>query len=155
MNPQFLNIIRKQVEKALGKTNQEVLSSYKMAKKNYQVRKSSLHILRDAAFIIMGVLSAGFGLKGFLIPNGFIDGGITGISLLIHIESDIPLALLIVTINLPFILLGWQQIGRIFSIKSIIAISLLAFIVAVLPYPVVTNDKLLIAVFGGFFLAQA
>ncbi len=152
MNPQFLNIIRKQIEKALGKTNQEVLSSYQMAKKNYQVRKSSLHILRDAAFIIMGVLSAGFGLKGFLIPNGFIDGGITGISLLIHIESDIPLALLIVTINLPFILLGWQQIGRIFSIKSIIAISLLAFIVAVLPYPAVTNDKLLIAVFGGFFL---
>ena len=152
MNPQFLNIIRKQVEKALGKTNQEVLSSYKMAKKNYQVRKSSLHILRDAAFIIMGVLSADFGLKGFLIPNGFIDGGITGISLLIHIESVIPLALLIVTINLPFILLGWQQIGRIFSIKSIIAISLLAFTVAVLPYPVVTDDKLLIAVFGGFFL---
>src|SRR6266513_2109771 len=103
MNPQFLNIIRKQVEKALGKTNQEVLSSYQTAKKNYQVRKSSLHILRDAAFIIMGVLSAGFGLKGFLIPNGFIDGGITGISLLVHIETKVPLAVLIILFNVPFI----------------------------------------------------
>jgi uncharacterized membrane-anchored protein YitT (DUF2179 family) len=152
MNPQFLNIIRKQVEKAFGKTNREVLSRYRVAKKNYQARQSNLHTLRDIIFIIIGVLSAGFGLKGFLIPNGFIDGGITGISLLIHIESDVPLALLIILINLPFILLGWQQFGRTFSIKSIIAISLLAFIVAVLPYPVVTNDKLLIAVFGGFFL---
>ncbi len=152
MNPQFLNIIRQQVQKALGKIDRPSLSRYRMAKKTYEGRKSSLHTLRDMAFMLIGVLSAGFGLKGFLIPNGFIDGGITGISLLIHIESDIPLALLIVLINLPFILLGWQQISRTFSIKSIIAISLLAFIVAVLPYPVVTNDKLLIAVFGGFFL---
>ncbi len=152
MNPQFLNIIRQQVQKALGKIDRPSLSRYRMAKKTYEGRKSSLHTLRDMAFMLIGVLSAGFGLKGFLIPNGFIDGGITGVSLLIHIESDIPLALLIVLINLPFILLGWQQISRTFSIKSIIAISLLAFIVAVLPYPVVTNDKLLIAVFGGFFL---
>jgi uncharacterized membrane-anchored protein YitT (DUF2179 family) len=152
MNPQFLRIIRQQVQKVLGETKPQPLSRYQMAKKSYQARQSNLHTLRDIIFIIIGVLSAGFGLKGFLIPNGFIDGGITGISLLIHIESEVPLALLIMVINLPFILLGWQQIGKIFSIKSILAISLLAFVVAVLPYPVVTQDKLLIAVFGGFFL---
>jgi len=152
MNPQFLKIISQQVQKVLGETKSQPLSRYQMAKKSYQARQGNLHTFRDILFIIIGVLSAGFGLKGFLIPNGFIDGGITGISLLIHIESHIPLALLIVIINLPFILLGWQQIGKIFSIKSILAISLLAFVVAVLPYPVVTKDKLLIAVFGGFFL---
>jgi uncharacterized membrane-anchored protein YitT (DUF2179 family) len=108
--------------------------------------------LRDTLFIVTGVLSAGFGLKGFLIPNGFIDGGITGISLLIHIKSTLPLALLIILINLPFIILGWRQISKTFTIKSIVAISLLALTVAALPYPTVTNDKLLIAVFGGFFL---
>jgi uncharacterized membrane-anchored protein YitT (DUF2179 family) len=152
MNPQFLKIIRDQVKKALGKTENGVIGKYAMAKRNYQARKSTLHSLRDFGFIIVGVLSAGFGLKGFLIPNGFIDGGITGISLLIHLETNVPLAALIILINLPFILLGWQQISRTFSVKSMFAIALLAVTVALLPYPVVTSDKLLIAVFGGFFL---
>jgi uncharacterized membrane-anchored protein YitT (DUF2179 family) len=100
----------------------------------------------------LGVLSAGFGLRGFLLPNQFIDGGVTGISLLVSAKSTIPLSLLIVVINIPFVLLGWKQIGPAFSIRSIVAISLLALVVAVLPYPIVTEDKLLIAVFGGFFL---
>jgi uncharacterized membrane-anchored protein YitT (DUF2179 family) len=152
MNPQFINIIRLQVQKLIGATDDKTLSRYRIAKRNYQTRRSNLHLLRDTAFITTGVLSAGFGLKGFLIPNGFIDGGITGISLLIHIESNVPLALLIILINLPFIILGWRQISKIFTIRSIIAISLLALTVALLPYPIVTKDKLLIAVFGGFFL---
>ena len=59
---------------------------------------------------------------------------------------------MIILFNIPFILLGWKQIGKGFSIKSIVAISLLALVVALVPYPVVTKDKLLIAVFGGFFL---
>jgi uncharacterized membrane-anchored protein YitT (DUF2179 family) len=152
MNPQFINIIRLQVQKLMGAKSDKTLSRYRIAKRNYQTRTSNLHFVRDVVFIVTGVLSAGFGLKGFLIPNGFIDGGITGISLLIHIESNIPLALLIVLINLPFIILGWRQISKTFTTKSIIAISLLAVAVAVVPYPIVTNDKLLIAAFGGFFL---
>jgi len=100
----------------------------------------------------MGILAAGFGLRGFLMPNHFIDGGVTGISLLINVKTGFPLSAMIILFNIPFILLGWKQIGKSFSIKSIVAISLLALIVAIMPYPVVTNDKLLIAVFGGFFL---
>jgi uncharacterized membrane-anchored protein YitT (DUF2179 family) len=152
MNSQFFNIIRIEVQKALGKNDTVSLSRFQSAKKAYQAKKSKLRTLRDSLFIVAGVLSAGFGLRGFLIPSGFIDGGVTGISLLIHLESRFPLALLIIFINLPFILLGWRQINSIFGMKSIVAIALLALVVAIDPYPVITKDKLLIAAFGGFFL---
>jgi len=108
--------------------------------------------LKDFLVMCLGVLSAGFGLKGFLIPNGFIDGGVMGISLLTNTQTAIPLSVLIVVINLPFLVLGYHQIGRGFSLKSLLAISMLAIAVAVIPYPMITDDKLLISVFGGFFL---
>jgi len=110
------------------------------------------HIFRDIVLILIGIVSAGFGLKGFLIPNSFIDGGAMGISLLTAEVTNVSLSILIVIINLPFLILGSSQIGRQFAIKSILAIIGLALIVHFIPYPVVTTDKLLIAVFGGFFL---
>lgn len=109
-------------------------------------------MIRNGLFILLGVLSAGFGLRGFLMPNDFIDGGVTGISLLINTKTGISFSALIIIINLPFMLLGWKQINKWFSLKSIIAISLLALAVALIPYPKVTDDKLLVAIFGGFFL---
>ena len=102
--------------------------------------------------MLMGVLSAGFGLKGFLMPNGFIDGGVMGISLLTNHETSISLSILIILINIPFLILGYWQLGRSFSIRSILAITGLALAVALIPYPVVTDDKLLVSIFGGFFL---
>ena len=152
MNPQFLNIIRSEIQKVFGKKETPALSRYMAAKYARQGRKNVLHAVRDLLFMLAGVLSAGFGLKGFLIPNKFIDGGVMGISLLIREETHLTLSFLIVIINVPFIVLAWQQINRSFSLKSALAIALLALVVAVVPYPVVTNDKLLIAVFGGFFL---
>lgn len=152
MNQHFLNMIRLQLQKAFGRTDKQVSSRYMAAKRARQERKNILHFARDVVFLLAGVLSAGFGLKGFLIPSDFIDGGVMGISLLIHEKTNFTLAFLIIIINLPFIILAWQQINTSFSIKSTVAIALLALAVAVIPYPVVTNDKLLIAVFGGFFL---
>ena len=111
-----------------------------------------MQIVKDTIFIVTGIVSAGFGLKGFLLPNQFIDGGAMGISLLISETTIISLAILIVVINLPFLLLGYSQIGRQFALKSIIAIIGLAVVVHLIPYPLITSDKLLIAVFGGFFL---
>lgn len=102
--------------------------------------------------IIIGILSAGFGLRGFLLPNHFIDGGVTGTSMLVSQISGIRLSLLILLINTPFVILGWRQIGKRFSIRSSISIVGLASVVFLVPYPEVTNDKLLAAVFGGFFL---
>lgn len=111
-----------------------------------------VHAVKEMLFIAIGVAAAGFGLKGFLLPNQFIDGGATGVSLLIQVKSDISLGLLLIIVNLPFILLGARTIGKTFALKSILAIATLAIVVHFVPYPIITEDKLLIAVFGGFFL---
>jgi len=110
------------------------------------------NIAKDTIFILIGIVSAGFGLKGFLLPNSFIDGGAMGIALLISETTNISLSIFIVAVNLPFLLLGYSQIGKLFSLKSIIAIIGLAVVVHSMPYPMITSDKLLISVFGGFFL---
>jgi uncharacterized membrane-anchored protein YitT (DUF2179 family) len=110
--------------------------------------RESLNIL----LIIGGILSAGMGLKGFLLSSRFIDGGVTGISMLLSDVLGFPLAVLILVINLPFIALGYRQIGKSFALKSALAIAGLSVCLAVVPYPDVTPDKLLTAVFGGFFI---
>ena len=124
----------------------------KIAKKQKKMKVAKNHIIQDAFFILIGVISAGFGLKGFLLPNSFIDGGAMGISLLISETTGFSLSILIIIINLPFIILGYSQVGKQFAFKSVLAIVLLAITVHFLPYPLITSDKLLIAVFGGFFL---
>jgi uncharacterized membrane-anchored protein YitT (DUF2179 family) len=128
--------------------------SYRAAKEFYSFRVSLFHNISDGFMLLAGVLSAGFGLKGFLLPNQFVDGGATGISLLLHQITEVPLAILLILVNIPFIFLGYTQIGRGFVIKTSLAIAILAIVVAFLPYPVITSDKLLISVFGGFFLGM-
>jgi uncharacterized membrane-anchored protein YitT (DUF2179 family) len=108
--------------------------------------------IKSIILIILGIFSASFGLKGFLIPNHFIDGGVTGISLLISFSSEIPLSLLIFIINVPFIILGFSQISKTFAIKALAAIAGLSLVLATVNFPVITHDKLLIAIFGGIFL---
>lgn len=106
----------------------------------------------DILLICTGVFSAGFGLKGFLLPSNFIDGGATGLSLLIAEITPISVPMLLLLINIPFIIMGARIINPSFAIKTLIAILCLAMLVAFFPYPNITQDKLLIAVFGGFFL---
>ncbi len=102
--------------------------------------------------LAVGVILSAMGLESFLLPNHFIDGGITGVSMLIAGYFKVPLAPIIVLVNVPFIFLGYRLIGRTFALKSSIAILALALCLAFLPYPTATDDKLLSAVFGGFFL---
>ncbi|HEX8493477.1 MAG TPA: YitT family protein [Pyrinomonadaceae bacterium] len=102
--------------------------------------------------IILGILSAGLGLKGFLLSSRFIDGGVTGISMLLSDVLGWQLSILILVINLPFIAIGYRQIGREFALKSTLAIAGLSLCLAFVKYPDVTPDKLLTAVFGGFFI---
>lgn len=118
--------------------------------KNLQVELS--HAIQDYIFVLIGVFSAGFGLKGFLLPNKFIDGGATGISLLLENITTLDLSILLVLVNLPFVILASKTINLKFAIRSIVAITLLAIVVHFVEYPIITEDKLLIAVFGGFFL---
>lgn len=113
---------------------------------------SSKRFLKDFFLITLGVFSASFGLKGFLLTNEFIDGGVTGISLLISALTKLPLSLLIICINLPFILLAKKVLGKIFAVKTALAISGLAICLALVDFPDITKDNLLVAVFGGFFL---
>ncbi|MCB2377700.1 YitT family protein [Hymenobacter sp. BT635] len=108
--------------------------------------------LTNVAFLVAGIFSAGLGLKGFLLPNGFIDGGVTGISLLLARVFGLPLPLLIVLINVPFVVLGYFQIDRLFAFKTLLSILGLAGVLVVVSFPILTQDKLLISVFGGFFL---
>lgn len=108
--------------------------------------------LKNTFLIILGILSAAMGLKGFLLSSRFIDGGVTGISMLLSDVLGYPLAILILIINLPFIALGYRQIGKKFAIKSTLAILGLSICLAVVKFPDVTPDKLLTAVFGGFFI---
>jgi uncharacterized membrane-anchored protein YitT (DUF2179 family) len=112
-------------------------------------------IVREAfkiVLVILGILSAGLGLKGFLLSSHFIDGGVTGVSMLLANVLGWPLSILILVINLPFIALGYRQIGREFALKSALAIAGLSLCLAFVKYPDVTPDKLLTAVFGGFFI---
>ncbi len=107
---------------------------------------------RDAVFVVLGVLSASFGLKGFLRSSHFIDGGVTGVSMLLADVLGWPLAISIPVLNLPFIALGYRLVGRGFALRSALAMGGLAACLAVLPYPDVTPDLVLTAVFGGLFI---
>lgn len=106
----------------------------------------------NTSLIVLGVFSAAMGLKGFLLPNHFIDGGVTGLSMLLARVFGMPLALWLPLVNLPFVVLGYRQIGRAFALRSAAAIGGLAIVLATVHFPVVTPDLLLTAVFGGIFL---
>ena len=115
-------------------------------------RNNFVRTIKDILFISFGVAAAGFGLKGFLLPNQFLDGGVMGISLLVNIVTGMDLSILVVLINLPFVVIAYAQVSKRFALRTLIAITLLALALTWIDFPIITSDKLLIAVFGGFFL---
>ena len=152
-NPLFKKVVFQRLWNHLKKNNPRTkISNYVVAKAFYKLKVTATHLVKDVLWMGLGILSAGFGLKGFLLPNNFIDGGVTGISLLMAVVTKFTLPVLILAINLPFMILGYKQIGRSFAFKSISAITGLAVAIALINYPVITSDKLLVSVFGGFFL---
>lgn len=86
------------------------------------------------------------------MPNGFIDGGITGISLLVHFLTPISVSVLIFLLNIPFFFLAKKQLGLNFAIKAFVAISGLSLVLIFVNYPIITSDKLLVSIFGGFLI---
>jgi uncharacterized membrane-anchored protein YitT (DUF2179 family) len=127
-------------------------SQYALAKAYRELKITVFSSLKDLVLMAAGIASAAFGLESFLLPNNFIDGGATGISLLISEISSVPLYILLLLINIPFIFLGYKVVSRNFAIKTAIAITGLSLCVAFIHFPEVTHDKLLVSVFGGFFL---
>jgi uncharacterized membrane-anchored protein YitT (DUF2179 family) len=114
--------------------------------------KRVLRELVNTLLICLGILSAGMGLQGFLKSSNFIDGGVTGISMLLAKTTSLPLSVWLPLMNVPFIVLGYRQIGLAFAVRSTLAIAGLALVLAFVHYPDVTSDLLLTAVFGGFFI---
>lgn len=127
-------------------------SGYVFGKALLELKYTVKNNFKNFVLVGMGIFSAAFGFKGFLLTNKFIDGGATGISLLISALTPVPLYLLIIVINIPFILLAYNVVGRVFAVRTSLAIAGLALVVAFVSFPNVTNDNLLVAIFGGFFL---
>jgi len=115
-------------------------------------KEDPLEIVQDFAWIILGVIIAGFSLKGFLVPNHFFDGGITGVSLLLHELYDLNLALVIIVLNIPLILISYYTVGKRFAFRTFLSVLLLGACLQLLPNFMITQDKLLISIFGGVFL---
>ncbi|WP_373519228.1 YitT family protein [Pricia sp.] len=153
MNSLLQNIaVWRAKQRLKGKKDPKKLRKRLLVKEIRTAQVELVHAVKEILFIAIGVAAAGFGLKGFLLPNQFIDGGATGVSLLIQVKSNISLGILLIMVNLPFLILGTRTIGKAFALRSILAITALAIVVHFVPYPIITDDKLLIAVFGGFFL---
>lgn len=153
MKAYFRNIIIRIIRSQDSKANEKHLNSAYFIGRQYRLLRLKFKLfIRDFLLISLGILSATFGFKGFLLTNHFIDGGATGISLLISALTDWPLFALLILINAPFVLLGKNFMGKTFALKTALAITGLAICVATIPFPNVTDDNLLVAVFGGFFL---
>lgn len=108
--------------------------------------------IMDAVLMILGVLFAGVALKGFLVPNHFFDGGVTGISLLVHEIYHYDLAILIILFNIPLMIAGYFSVGKRFAFRMLAGVLLLGICLELLPSFALTADKLLISIFGGAFL---
>ena len=109
-------------------------------------------IISSWLMIILGIVSASLGLKGFLLPNGFLDGGITGVSLLINRISGVGVPILIFGINIPFVVLAYFTLSKSFAWRTFVSILIFTLTIKFFSFPSLTNDHLLIAIFGGFFL---
>src|SRR2546426_12400466 len=112
----------------------------------FVMRRRLLPELLNAALIALGILSASMGLKGFLLSSNFIDGGVTGICMLLAKTTGLSLSVLLPLVNLPFIAVGYRQMGRAFAVRSVLGIAGLAASIALIPYPDVTPDLVLTAV---------
>ncbi|MNS15413.1 hypothetical protein D3C72_470470 [compost metagenome] len=119
---------------------------------NNTTHHGPLFTISDIIYLVLGVLSASFALKSFLVPNHFLDGGVTGISLLIHEVFHVNLGIILLILNIPFIILSRYLVGKHFAIRSGLTIALIALTLQFVNFPELTHDKLLVAMFGGFFL---
>ena len=154
MNPLWTQIIIQTTlrHKSQNQDSRKPYSNYELAKGYREFLITVKRNIKDSFLISIGIFSASFGFKGFLLTNHFIDGGATGISLLISALSQIPLYILIIGVNIPFVILGYMLMGRTFAIKTALAITGLSVCLATVNFPDITRDNLLVAVFGGFFL---
>ncbi|ULT57412.1 YitT family protein [Neobacillus drentensis] len=121
--------------------------------RNKQKKLSKTNVLKRGIAIFIGAVLMATGLEIFLVPNNVIDGGVTGISIMLSHISGLPLGLFIFILNLPFFYLGYKQIGKTFAISSVFGIIVLSIFTSLFyPIPAFTDDILLATIFGGIIL---
>lgn len=108
--------------------------------------------LQYLIYTALGSFIAVIALQGFMIPNNFIDGGVTAVSILFRQVFHIHISIFLIGINLPFVYIGYRLIGKTFAVQSLIAILFLGLLMLVIHIPAITKDKLLMAAFGGFLM---
>jgi uncharacterized membrane-anchored protein YitT (DUF2179 family) len=121
---------------------------YKGDRVDWATVRNPKHIM----LILLGSSLAVLAMKGFMIPNRFLDGGVTGISILIHEVFHVNISLLVFSLNLIFVYLGYRNIGKTFAVQSAIATTLLSTGLYFIELGPITTDKLLIAIFGGILI---
>lgn len=115
--------------------------------------KTLLNNFLSFLLITVGATLAAIALEIFLVPNNIIDGGIIGISIMVSYITKIKLSVLTFVLNIPFLILGYKQLGKSFLIKAAYAMIVLSLLLEELkPVPELTNDVLLATVFGGLLL---
>lgn len=119
---------------------------------NNSINWRSLFSLQSVIYSLLGIFAAMVALEGFMLPNHFLDGGVTGISILVEEILQIPFTYLLVAFNLPFLYLGYRKIGKVFALRALLSILVLTVLMHFIEIPAVTEDKVLIAVFGGFLI---
>ncbi|MGN1401398.1 MAG: YitT family protein [Bacillus sp. (in: firmicutes)] len=111
------------------------------------------NIIKRGILITLGALLMAIGLEVFLVPNQVIDGGITGISIILSSMTNVKLGIFIFLLNVPFVYIGYKQIGRTFAYSTMYGITVLSVCTFLLhKVPVFTHDVLLASVFGGIFI---
>ena len=123
-----------------------------MSTKTEKVNWKAVFDPRSLVLIILGVFCSAIALEAFMLPNKFLDGGVTGMAIIVNLHYDVDLNLLLVLINAPFFVMAWKKIGKTFTVQSIFSVFLLVLVLEFLEIPTVTEDKVLIAVFGGVMM---
>lgn len=139
-----LSGIKEEIVKALNSRISSSLTAHS--------ESTMAQLMQDLLLTVIGVTFAGVALKLFLVPNHFFDGGITGMSLLVHESYHFNLGLVILVLNLPLIAISYFSIGKRFAFRTLMAVILLGVVLLLIPNRGTTDDKLLISVFGGAFL---
>ncbi len=109
-------------------------------------------LLYEIFSIAFGVLLAGVALKSFLLPNGFLDGGVTGIAILLSEVFNHDVSVILVAVSVPFLAMAWFTLSKRIFIKSVLSIVALAVLIHFASFDIVTEDKLLVCIFGGLLL---
>lgn len=117
-------------------------------------KKTTISFIKEYVQIFIGIILASIGLKAFLLPNGFLDGGVTGIAILLSETINLDISFILILVSVPFLILGAYTISKRILIKSIVSIVVLSISISIESFPILTEDKLLISIFGGLFLGS-